>query len=111
MFLVPLLAVYEWGVIAMRQTNTPVWRNSADSWMRSWLLNAGFDFPFLLPALILVSLLAWQIVGRYKWKFSWDTIPGMFAECILFAIFLVVLGANSTSGGDALATYDDDVCK
>lgn len=91
-FLAPLLAIYEWGVISLRQAGTPVWRNGADSWMRSWLLGAGFDFPFLLPALILVGLLAWQICGRYKWKFSWDTIPGMMAESILFAMCLIVLG-------------------
>ncbi len=91
-FLLPLLAVYEAGVIWLGGSNPSAVRNGADYWMRGWLYQVGLDYAFLLPLLVTGGLLAWHVWGRYPWRISFDTLVGMFAESLLFAFCLVLLG-------------------
>lgn len=91
-FLAPLLLIYELGVISMGGSQPELIRNGADYWMRSWLSQLGLTQTFLLPALIVGTLLMWHIVLKHPWKFSGETLLGMFAESLLFAFCLIILG-------------------
>ena len=89
-FLAPLLLIYEWGVLSMGGSQPELLRNGADYWMRSWLSQLGFTQTFLLPALIVITLLLWHIFCKHPWKISGETLVGMFAESLLFAFCLIV---------------------
>lgn len=91
-FLLPLLALYEAGVIWMGGENPGQVRNGADAWMRVALESIGVPFGFLLPLLVVAVLLAWHGVAKYPWKVSGETLVGMFAESLLFAFLLIVAG-------------------
>ncbi|MES2792182.1 MAG: CPBP family glutamic-type intramembrane protease [Planctomycetota bacterium] len=90
-FLLPLLAVYEVGVLWLGGEGAPHLRNGADYWMRDWLLQQGWDAQWLLPVLVIAALLAWQIAGRFTWNLRFDTLIGMAAESLLFACLLLLL--------------------
>ena len=91
-FLAPVLFAYELGVAWLGGESPESLRNGADHWMRGWLDGIGLGQPWLLPAMVIVALLGWQIWGKFPWKFSPDTLVGMFAESLLFAFGLVALG-------------------
>ena len=91
-FLAPLLLMYEFGVIWMRQSSSAEIRNGADFWMRGWLKDAGMTEAWLLPILVVSGLLIWQIAGRYPWRLSVETLCGMLAESLVFAFILILAG-------------------
>ncbi len=91
-FLLPLLAIYEAGVIWTGGNQPAAVRNGADAWMRSLLETAGVPFGFVLPALVVVVLLGWHLCVKQPWKVSAETLLGMFAESLLFAFALIVAG-------------------
>lgn len=86
-FLTPLLALYEFGVLWHGSSEGSI-RNGADFWMRTWLQGAGID-AFILPVLVVGVLLAWHRWGQYPWRISRETLIGMFAESLLFAVCLL----------------------
>jgi hypothetical protein len=59
-FLLPLLAIYEAGVLWAGGENPATVRNGADAWMRSLLETAGVPFGFVLPALVVAVLMGWH---------------------------------------------------
>lgn len=91
-FLAPLLLVYECGVHWLGGARPELVRNGADVWMRTGLQRLGLEFPLLLPGLIVAALLGWHITARHRWHVSRETVAGMFAESVLFAFLLVVVG-------------------
>jgi len=91
-FLLPLLAVYEIGVLQYGGDQPETVRNGADTWMRGWLQHAGLMQQFLLPGLLIGGLLAWHLSGRQSWRVTPGTLAGMFAESLIFAFALVLLG-------------------
>lgn len=91
-FLLPLLAIYEVGVLWLGGSRATLLRNGADYWMRDWLLQQGWEAPWLLPVLVIGALLAWQVAGRFPWDIRFDTLIGMGAESLLFACVLLLLG-------------------
>jgi len=91
-FLFPLLALYEVGVIWTAEDDPAAVRNGADAWMRSGLESLGVPFGFLLPLLVIAGLLGWHLWVRDPWKISGETLMGMFAESVLFAFLLIVAG-------------------
>lgn len=96
-FLLPLLLVYELGVLLIGGTNSDAFRNGADAWMRQFLLQLGIDLLWLLPTSLVVALLFWQWASRQPWRMSWDTLGGMIAESLLFAFALILLGQGVDS--------------
>jgi len=91
-FLAPLLLLYEAGVLLFGGPAPETIRNGADYWMRGWLAQAGLTGEWPLPALVVGVLLVWHLIGKYAWRVSAETLLGMFAESLLFAFVLVVLG-------------------
>ena len=57
-FLAPLLAIYELGVLWHGSSEGSI-RNGADFWMRNWLQGAGVD-AIVLPILVVGVLLTWH---------------------------------------------------
>jgi Type II CAAX prenyl endopeptidase Rce1-like len=92
LFLLPLLGLYETGVLWMARSGAFHSRNGADDWMRSGLNLLGFRQPLLLPLIMLGVLAGWQIAGRFDWRISGTALVGMLAESLLFGAILVVLG-------------------
>lgn len=89
-FLLPLLVIYEAGVLWFGHGQAMPIRNGADHLMRTWLLSVGVD-AFALPALVVGGLLGWHRYGAYPWRISRETLVGMFAESLLFAVLLLML--------------------
>ena len=91
LFLLPILGIYEFGIMSVG-TESSVPRNGADHWMRSWLIEAGFAYHWVLPVLVVVSLLAWHLSAGDRWCCSLDTLGGMLGESLLFAVLLILCG-------------------
>lgn len=87
-FVTPLLALYEWGVV---QLGPRAIRNGADLWLRGLLDLLGFGQYFLLPAVTVALLLAWHHLSRGPWKLPLRVVPGMALESLALAVSLVLL--------------------
>lgn len=92
LFLAPLLIAYEIGVLWIGAGDADLLRNGADHWMRGGLSRLGLGYHLLLPGLVVAALIVWHLVGKYPWRLSADTLVGMFAESLLFAFLLIVVG-------------------
>ncbi|MEZ6059954.1 MAG: CPBP family intramembrane glutamic endopeptidase [Planctomycetaceae bacterium] len=92
LFLAPLIAVYEAGVLMLADSQPDHLRNGADYWMRSLLSGAGLGQVLLLPALVVFVLLGWHLVRRHPWHVRLETQMGMLAESLLLAVVLVGVG-------------------
>ncbi len=88
-FVLPLLALYEGGVVVLGQQAV---RNGADVWLRQFLDLTGFGQYFLLPVLTISLLLAWHHTTRERWQLSAAVLYVMFAECAVLALVLVGVG-------------------
>ncbi|MFM7293005.1 MAG: type II CAAX prenyl endopeptidase Rce1 family protein, partial [Planctomycetia bacterium] len=64
-------------------------RNGADVWLRHLLDALGFGQYFLLPLLTVAGLLTWHFLAPDRWRVSLRVMPGMVAECVLWAVVLV----------------------
>lgn len=91
-FLLPLLAIYELGVLYFGGKQPEAIRNGADSWMRCWLSLGGSNVNWLLPGLVVGGLLTWHVASRQRWRMSADVPFGMLAESLLYAFVLLFIG-------------------
>ncbi|REK12048.1 MAG: CPBP family intramembrane metalloprotease [Planctomycetota bacterium] len=104
-FVVPLLLLYEGGVVVLGPNAV---RNGADVWLRQFLDMLGFSQYFLLPGLTIALLLAWHHVVRDRWRVSALVLYGMFVECAVWGMLLVGLAriegmaAHFALGGEPL---------
>jgi len=87
LFLAPLLAAYELGVLLFGAQT----QNGADAFMRRILDLLGFGQHFLLPFLTVCILLGWHYLSREPWRLSGGIISAMAAESILLAVCLRVV--------------------
>jgi membrane protease YdiL (CAAX protease family) len=90
-FIVPLLIIYEIGLL--------LWgvQNGADAWMRQFLDFLGFSQHLLLPLLMICILLGWHYLTHQSWRFQASVFWPMIVECIFLAVFLrVFLAFQST---------------
>lgn len=92
LFLAPLIATYEAGVLMLADREPDQIRNGADYWMRSVLSVAGLGQVLLLPVLVVGILLTWHILRHHPWKIRVETQIGMLAESLLLAVALVAVG-------------------
>ena len=91
-FLMPMLIAYELGVLWVGGPNSELIRSGADVWLRGGLEMIGLGVNWLPPLLVVVGLLVWQWVERHPWRVSAETLAGMFAESVVFAFLLLLLG-------------------
>jgi membrane protease YdiL (CAAX protease family) len=85
-FVLPLLVVYELGVLALGPSAI---RNGADVWLRQFLDLVGLPHYFLLPVLTVLLLLVWHHLNRDPWRVSMPVLQGMLIESILLAFALI----------------------
>ncbi len=99
MFVLPILVLYEVG-LAFAGKQADSLRNGADLWLRqafeqlTMLCGLPTAGPFLLPALLIFVLLAWQWRSGCSWRFKADTGLGMASESLLFAFSLLLLAQS-----------------
>src|SRR5437588_6296334 len=62
LFLLPLLLLYEAGVVSLGGPQPETLRNGADAWVRWGLESFGFSQLYGAPVLIVVVLLLWSVV-------------------------------------------------
>jgi membrane protease YdiL (CAAX protease family) len=88
-FVLPLLAVYECGVLWMGAAQPEVLRNGADTWLRWGLNELGLRQPYWAPVLLAAFLIAW---GWLRFGDRPDDLVGiwigMTIESVIFAIGL-----------------------
>jgi hypothetical protein len=58
-FVIPLLAVYEFGVLWLGAAEPDTVRNGADTWMRWGLDQVGLHQPYWAPAILAAFLIGW----------------------------------------------------
>jgi hypothetical protein len=88
-FVLPLLALYEGGVLYL---GPAAMRNGADVWLRRLLDQLGFGQYFLLPALTVGLLLAWHHTTHERWRMRREVLLGMYVESSLLAVVLLGIG-------------------
>jgi membrane protease YdiL (CAAX protease family) len=91
-FVAPWLLVYEVGVWC---SQTPAARNGADAWLRETLMSWGAPGGWVLPVAVVLVLLVWHLGSQHSWKLRWETPLGMFAESLLFACGLILIGQTA----------------
>jgi membrane protease YdiL (CAAX protease family) len=92
LFLLPLLIVYEAGVVWLGGPQPEALRNGADTWLRWGLESFGLTQLYCAPALIAVVFLLWSVV-RYLDRPDGviGICMGMAAESVLFGLGLWAL--------------------
>jgi hypothetical protein len=95
LFLVPLLALYEGGVLWLGGDQAARLRNGADAWLRWALETFGIGHILVAPAIVVAVLLFWS---WWRWADRPDdpvrTWFGMAFESLLFAFLLWQLSMN-----------------
>ena len=66
----PLVLAYECGVLWLGKSVPGSVRTGADTWMRNGLSSLGLSDHWLLPLLLFLILLTWQVLNFYDWRFS-----------------------------------------
>src|SRR5947209_8703423 len=90
LFLLPLLASYEWGVLQMGGAHPDDLRNSADAWVRWGLEKANLnEYAWAPPALVAGLFLIWSLFRFKDIPSGWlGLLSGMALESMAFALGL-----------------------
>jgi hypothetical protein len=90
-FVMPVLVVYEVGVLWLGGSSAELIRTGADAWMRQALASVGLKDQFLPPLALVIALLGWQAANPRDWRFPPRFLLGMIFESLIFAIGLIGL--------------------
>jgi hypothetical protein len=114
-FLLPLVTLYEVGLAIWLRQGDAAMTNKAHGGLVGLFRVAGvrpeeLGLPLLsLPAAGLVlTLLAWQVIGRFPWRFRWSTVAGLAAESVAMAAPLLPLGLLASRFGAGLWAASGD---
>ena len=88
LFVLPLLAVYEGGVLWLGPEAV---RNGADVWLSQLLAPLGMAGILLVPLTAVLILLAWHHVSGQGWRVSALVLYTMLGESVGLALLLVGL--------------------
>lgn len=100
-FVFPGLLAYEAVTLLIERDSGRLVRNGADLWLRSCCTSICGPLAILPPLLLVGSLVLWHHRRRDHGRLAWDTLPGMFAESLLWAFLLVALAqAQATAFGN-----------
>jgi hypothetical protein len=91
MFVLPILAAYELGVLWLGGASAEAMRTGADAWMRHGLAALGLTDQWLLPLSLIAALLTWQAIDHREWRVTPGLLPGMAIESLLLAVALIGL--------------------
>jgi membrane protease YdiL (CAAX protease family) len=95
LFVLPLLAAYEAGVLLLAPAHPEALRNGADVWLRWALASVGMNQQWWAPALLAGGLLLWA--WRRRWDRPHDLLSawlGTAGESALFALVLLGVGRS-----------------
>jgi len=84
-----LVLAYESGVLWLGGEAPGSLRTGADTWMRHALSSLGLSDHWLLPLLLFLILLTWQVLRFYDWEFSPGILAGMVVESLVWAVALL----------------------
>ena len=92
-FVLPLLLIYEVGVIVLGRGDPDLARAGVDYWLRSGLGRLGLADRGLPPLAVLGGLLAWQAFPArgYRTRIQPSCLLGMAIESLILAIVLMGL--------------------
>src|SRR5262249_48436506 len=91
-FLLPLLVIYEAGVVWLGGPQPESLRNGADTWLRWGLESFGLTQFYCAPALIAAVFLLWSVLRFWDRPEGLGAIwVGMAVESVLFAFGLWAL--------------------
>lgn len=90
-FLAPLLATYEFGVLWLGDSQPGVIRTGVDAWVRQGLAVLGLTSVWLPPLLLVLALLTWQVLAWRPWRLRPAYLFGMVFESAGLAVVLVGL--------------------
>jgi len=89
LILLPLLAVYEGGIVWLGGPQPDALRNGADAWFHWGLETLGVNFAYAPPILIAVFFLAWSYAVRDRCPQDLvGVVSGMVIEAVFFALGL-----------------------
>jgi membrane protease YdiL (CAAX protease family) len=89
LFVLPLLVIYEVGVLLIAPTQPEVLRNGADIWLRWALTHVGLRQQFWPPVLLGLGLVGWAWLRRKDRPSElFSTWIGMLTESALLALTL-----------------------
>jgi hypothetical protein len=106
-FILPILAIYELGVVWLGGGSAAAYRTGADAWIRRGLGVLGLTDQWLPPLILIVALLAWQVADPRQWRFSPNYLVGMAIESLLLAVTLVGLSRGLDFAFDRLDRVAD----
>jgi membrane protease YdiL (CAAX protease family) len=90
LFVIPLLAIYEAGVLYLADAAQPL-RNGADVWLRNALQSMGLSPGYWPPVFLAAGLLAWSWVRRLdRPKNIRPALAGMAVESGILAAALLI---------------------
>lgn len=95
LFLLPLLAAYEGGVLWLGGTHPEALRNGADTWLHWGLEAFGLSQLYWAPGLVGLVFVAWS--WRRRADRPWETravLAGMALESLVFAGGLLILSRS-----------------
>src|SRR5439155_21449537 len=87
LFLLPLLIIYEVGVVWLGGAQPDMLRNGADSWLRWGLERFGLHQIYYVPVLIVAVFLGWSWLRFWDRPVGFPSIcSGMALESVVFAL-------------------------
>lgn len=91
-FVLPLLIVYELGVVLVGEASGYSVRSAADAWLRYTFASIGIESTWIVPGLVLAILVGWQLYCKDPWVLDLPALLGMSLESIGLGAALVVIG-------------------
>jgi membrane protease YdiL (CAAX protease family) len=96
LFVLPLLAAYEFGLHRLAPLGTEPARNGADVWLRGALAGIGIPPAHAAPCLLVGVLLAWGLLRRQdRPRDQLGVWLGMAVESAVFALLLLGLSQGA----------------
>ncbi len=105
LFILPLLAIYEGGVIWLGGAAADSWRAGADSWIRTAFTSVGLTDRYFLPILLMMILLGWQAFNPRQWRFHPGVLCGMAFESLVLGVALIGLSKLVDIGFERLDAH------
>jgi hypothetical protein len=98
LIVLPLLAVYEIGVVWVARVQAPAPRSGIDIWIRDLLARGGLSETWLPPVALVFGLVTWQMTVRSSLRLRSFYALGMLLEGMIYALVLLALSRVVDAG-------------